>query len=88
MNQFIHGREHLGEGDMINVDCDTQCNVMLLSDSEFSRYKDNGAFEYYGGHFKLFPAQLAPPHPGFWNVVIDLGSGSAHIRYSISVIKA
>jgi len=88
MGQFIHGREYLGEGDMIEVDCDTQCNIMLLTDSEFSHYKKNGAFNYYGGHFKFFPARLAAPNTGYWNVVIDLGGGSANIRYSIKVVKA
>lgn len=87
MNQFIHGREYLADGDVVQVDCDTQCNVMLLTDTEFSSYKRNGSFNYYGGHFILFPARIAAPHSGYWNVIIDLGGASANIRYSISVIR-
>jgi hypothetical protein len=61
---------------------------MLLTDSEFSNYKNRRSFNYYGGHFTNFPARLAAPSSGYWNVVIDLGGGSANIRYSIHVIKA
>lgn len=88
MGQFIHGRENLATGDIVKVDCDTQCNVMLLTDSEFSNYQRGGSFNYFGGHFKYFPATIAAPHTGYWNVVIDLGGGSANIRYSISVVRA
>lgn len=87
MGQFIHGREFLGDGDVVEVDCDTQCNVMLLSDSDFSRYQRQDSFNYCGGHFKYFPARIAAPHSGHWNVIIDLGGGSASIRYAIKVIK-
>lgn len=88
MGQFIHGRENLSDGDVVRVDCDTQCNVMLLTDSEFAKYQRGASFNYYGGFFKYFPATIAAPNSGFWNVVIDLGGGSASIRYSISVVKA
>ena len=87
MGDFIHGREYLNSGNIIEVDCDTQCNVMLLTDTEFSNYQAGQSFNYYGGHFKYFPAHLAAPSPGFWNVIIDLGGGSAVIKYSIRVIK-
>ena len=39
MAEFIHSREHLNRGNIVQVDCDTQCNVMLLSDTEFSNYR-------------------------------------------------
>jgi hypothetical protein len=88
MGQFIHGREYLGSGDLVEVDCDTQCNVMLLTDNDFASYKRDEAFNYYGGHFKYFPARLSAPYAGSWNIIIDLGGGSANIRYAIRVIKA
>ena len=88
MGQFIHGREHLSAGDCVQVDCDTECNVMLLTDSEFTKYKNRKSFSYHGGHFNRFPAQLVAPRAGYWNVILDLGGGSANIRYSIQVVKA
>lgn len=85
---FIHSKEYLNAGDVVVLDCDTQCNFMLTDDSNFSSYKRGGQFRYYGGHFKLFPARIAVPHAGNWNVTIDLGGGRANIRYNLQVIKS
>ena len=68
------------------VNCDTQCNVMLTDDSNFSAYRRGGRFNYYGGYFKRFPAVITPPRAGHWNVTIDLGGGRANIRYSINKV--
>lgn len=87
MGDHLHERLSLNAGDVVEVDCDTQCNVMLLSDSDYAQYKRGGSFRYSGGHFKQFPARLSPPHPGMWNIVLDLGGGSATVRHSIRVIR-
>jgi hypothetical protein len=85
---FIHSREYLNEGDTVQLDCDTQCNFMLTTDSNFSSYRRGASFRYYGGHFKYFPAHITAPRSDYWNITIDLGGGSANIRYNLSVIKA
>ena len=86
--QFIHAREYLESDQAVQVDCDTQSNVMLTTDSNFERYKSGrGGFEYFGGFYKQFPAVIKPPHSGYWNITIDVGEGyRANIRYSINVI--
>jgi hypothetical protein len=83
---FIHAREFLNPNQCVRVDCDTQCNVQLLDDTNFSQYKNGNSYRYTGGFFREFPAILVPPCSGFWNVTIDLGGASANIRYSITVI--
>ena len=85
--QFLTQREYLNQGDLVRLDCDTQCNFMILDDSNFSAYRNGRRYKYYGGHYKRFPAQIAVPYPGHWNVVIDLGGGSAAIRYNVSFVK-
>lgn len=80
---FIHAREYLKDGQAVRVDCDTQCNLMLTDDSNFNSYKRGQGFRYYGGHFKMFPAIVRPPHGGYWNVTIDVAGASANIRYSM-----
>ena len=87
MSDFLHSREYLTEGDIAVLDCDTQCNFMILDDNNFYRYKNGQECTYYGGFFKMFPAKIAAPHSGYWNVVIDLGGGSANIRYSLNYLK-
>jgi hypothetical protein len=85
---FLHKREYLDEGDIVEVNCSHQCNVMLMTDSNFSRYKSGDSFRYHGGHYKFLPARIAAPRSDYWNVVLDLGGGSANIRHSIRVIRA
>jgi hypothetical protein len=86
---FIHSRDYFDDGDVVVLDCDTQCNFMLTDDSNFANYKQGrGGFTYYGGHFEYFPARITVPNSGNWNITIDLGGGSANIQYGLRVIKA
>ncbi len=85
--QFIHSREYLNEGDVVVLDCDTQCNFLLTDDSNFSSYRRGEGFSYFGGRFKYFPAKIVTPRSGYWNITLDLGGGRAHIRYGFRVIK-
>ncbi len=88
MADFIHAREYLDSGDVVRLDCDTQCNFMIMTDTNFSAYRSGGRFNYHGGHYKRFPAAIDVPSSGHWNVVIDLGGGRANIRYNVSYLKS
>jgi hypothetical protein len=87
MSNFIHARDFLDDGDVVIVDCDYQCNVLVMDDSNFSSYRSGGQFQYHGGHFKRFPARVRVPHSGHWNTVIDLGGGQATVRYNIRYFR-
>ena len=87
MSDHLHKRLFLKHGDVVEVDCDTQANVLLMDDFEYSGYKARKSYRYYGGFFTQFPARLAPPNSGYWNIVLDLGGGSATIRHSMRVIS-
>ncbi|MGR3893586.1 DUF1883 domain-containing protein [Pseudomonas sp. 1176_21] len=83
--KFLHSREHLNEGDIVEVWCSHQCNVRLTTDSHFSNFKNGRQHTYYGGFYKMLPARISAPHSGYWNITIDLGGGSANIKHSITV---
>ena len=85
--QHIHAREHLHGGAVVRVDCDRQCNVMVMKDGDYSNYRRGGRFHYFGGFYRQFPTAIGVPETGDWNVVIDLGGGAANIRYGISYIN-
>lgn len=87
MSDFIHAREYLNAGSAVNLNCDTQCNFMVMTDTEFNNYRNRRGFTYYGGSYKHFPARIVIPHSDNWNVVIDLGGGKAQIRYSLTYTK-
>ena len=84
---FIHAREYLQEGDIVVVTSDYQCNVAIMTDSEFRNYQSGRKFSHWGGPYTDFPARIVVPHTDNWNVTLDLGGGSANIRYSISYVK-
>ncbi|TXE58996.1 DUF1883 domain-containing protein [Serratia nematodiphila] len=85
---FLHKRMQLNFGDIVEVDCSHQCNIMIMSDSNFSNYKRGSRFQYYGGHYTHLPARITVPSSGSWNVVLDIGGRAATIRHSINIIPA
>ena len=85
---FLYSRKHLNEGDVVSVKCSHQCNIRLLTDSNFTKYKEHKKFSRHGGGFyKKFPAKITAPSAGNWYIVLDLAGGTAHITYSISIIR-
>jgi len=87
MSDHLHRRLFLKDGDVVEVHSDTQANVILMDDSDYSDYKAGRSYHYYGGFFTHFPARLTPPHSGYWNVVLDLGGGEATVRHSMRVVS-
>jgi hypothetical protein len=87
MSDHLHNRLFLKEGDVVEVDCDTQANVTLMDDSDYANFQAGQSHHYYGGFFTHFPARLSPPHSGYWNVVLDLGGGPATVRHATRVLS-
>lgn len=85
--QYLYKEFDLDEGDIVHVTIDTQANVMLLDSIDYMNYRGGKQFHYHGGHYDRSPINIAVPSTGHWYVVIDLGGGSAAIRYSINIIK-
>ncbi len=85
--KHIHARDWLNEGNTVRVDCDHQCNVLVMDDRNYALYQRGRSFRYFGGFFKSLPAALRIPSSGHWNTVIDLGGGRANIRYEIKYLK-
>lgn len=84
--RFIHQRRELKKGDIVQLDCDTQCNFMLLSDRDYAAYQQVRRFKYHGGTFKRFPARITVPETGPWNIIIDLAGAKSEIQYNITVV--
>lgn len=84
--RFIHQRRSLNKGDIVQLDCDTQCNFMLLTDGDYAAYQNVRRFSYCGGTFKRFPARITVPETGNWNIIVDLAGAKEAIQYNITVI--
>jgi hypothetical protein len=87
MSDHLHNRLFLKDGDVVEVDCDTEANVILMDDAEYANYRGGRSYRYFGGFFRQFPATLVPPNSGYWNIVLDLGGRRATVRHSIRVLN-
>ncbi|MBA3272943.1 MAG: DUF1883 domain-containing protein [Chthoniobacterales bacterium] len=79
-------RRYLNQGEIVQLDCDTQCNFMLLTDADFAAYQIVKPFRYHGGTFKRFPAQITVPDGDYWNIVIDLNGATKEVQYNITIV--
>ena len=59
---------------------------MLLTDADFGAYQQVRRFNYQGGTFKQFPAQIAVPESGYWNLIIDLNGAAKLPDYNITIV--
>ena len=83
---FMHYVLNLAAGQLVEVTLDRQANVRLLDEQNFQSYRLGRQHRYYGGLATESPARVAPPHPGRWNLVIDLGGYAGTVRASVRTI--
>ncbi len=88
MSNFIHSRELLNGGDIVEVKITHQCYVRLMDDGNFQKYKNGLKYESVGGHYTQSPIRVKVPHYGYWNVTVDLGGKAAQgVKYSVNFLK-
>lgn len=75
------------KGDILSIAIDRKVNIYLMDNINFSRYKNNNSFEYYGGVANNSPYNITVPRNGYWYIVIDLGGGTGILNYSINVYE-
>jgi hypothetical protein len=75
----------IASGSTVVVSLDTQANVLLLDQSNLSKYKRRDRVTFYGGLAEQSPVRIEVPRSGHWYVAIDLGGGSGNIRSSVEV---
>lgn len=83
---FMHWNGYVGPDDTIVVSLDHAANVQLMDELNFSSYRQGRAFRYLGGHYRVSPVVLRPPHSGHWHVAIDLGGRSGYLRAGVKVL--
>lgn len=83
----IQSREYIESGKVVSVQCSHQINVLVMDDTNYSKYQRGQSAKVYGGFYTHFPANIAVPHSGNWNIVLALPPGHrANINYSINII--
>lgn len=77
---------HLDKGQIVEVTLSSAANVCLMTPSNFSNYKNNRRFTYYGGNVRQNPYRIPVPSSGHWVLTIDLGGYSGTVRHSARIL--
>lgn len=85
--RFLHYESWLERGDVAEVTLDSQANVKLMDESDFSSYRAGRSHHYHGGLVERSPFRLVAPHTGKWHLTIDLGGYSGNVKAGVSFIK-
>lgn len=82
--RFLHGSLKAHIGDMITVQPSAPTRVLIMTDREFNKYKNNMSFTYYGGH-KDDAYKFTIPKSGTWKVVIEKGTVNAPVDLTANI---
>ncbi len=85
--RFLHYQSWLERGDVAEVTLDSQANVKLMGEGDFTAYRTGRSHRYYGGLAKSSPVELVAPHTGHWHVTIDLGGYSGNVRAGVRFLR-
>lgn len=87
MDFVQHDLGHLPAGAIVRIDLTgNACNVQLLDEPNFRRYRARSSFRGVGGHYTESPAVLQTPRAGHWYVALDLAGRQGRIGSSVSVV--
>ncbi len=69
LQQLIKVKRH----SRVNVHFNRPCNIYLMTETNYKRYREGGSFRRIGGKFEKSPAEFIAPHDGAWHAVIEKG---------------
>jgi len=70
LQQLIKVKRH----SRVSVHFSRPCNVYLMTEVNYKRYKEGASFKRLGGPFEKSPAEFTAPYDGAWHAVIEKGS--------------
>ncbi len=87
--RFLHGKVKARKGQKISVTFSAPTRVLVMTQRNFEKYKNNLTFTYYGGQKEDSPYEFSVPQYGDWYVVVEKGSYHApeDITASIELIS-
>lgn len=72
--RYLRSTFYAKKGQAAKVTFDSPTKIMLMSDRDFKKYRDNsGSITYWGGNQTQSPVILEIPSAGTWHVIIELG---------------
>ena len=72
--RFLHGKVKAFKGQTIEVSFSRPTRVLVMSQKNFEKYRNNLTFTYYGGQKEESPYNFSAPVSGEWYVVVEKGT--------------
>ena len=86
--RYLHGKIKANKGGKITVTISKKTRVLILTEKDFKRYKNNQTYTYFGG-VKEGSYDFTATKSGVWHVVVEKGSyhKPENIKASFSLEK-
>jgi hypothetical protein len=85
MEHLLYDLGNPKKGSTVVVTLKNQANVQLMTRSEYSNYKADRRYLFYGGRVTQSPFRITVPSDGHWVVAVDLGGYAGRISASVTV---
>ncbi len=85
--KYLHYELDFGPHDVAKIELDVQANVRLMDDANYVAYRQGDQYRYHGGKANASPANVKPPEPGHWHLVIDLGGLEGEINATVHILQ-
>ena len=83
--RFLHGKVRARKGQTIRVHFSEPTRILVMTQKNFEKYKNNLTFTYYGGRKEESPYDFAAPMYADWYVVVEKGPYYEPIELTASI---
>ncbi|MFB2551512.1 DUF1883 domain-containing protein [Ensifer soli] len=74
-------------GVAVEITLSAVANVRLMTDENFSAYKEAQKHHFIGGIARKSPVRLGVPHSGRWHLVVDMEGHQGVAQSSVRIIE-
>ena len=84
--RFLHGKLKAFTGEKITVEISLPTRVLIMPERQFSKYRENMTFTYFGGQ-KDGSYEFVIPKSGTWVVVVEKGTYGNPLNMEVKISK-
>lgn len=85
--KFLHYELDFGPHDVAQINLEVPAYVRLTDDENYKAYRQGTQYRYHGGVANASPANVKPPKPGRWHLIIDLGGREGKVIASVHIVQ-
>ncbi|MCH7858268.1 MAG: DUF1883 domain-containing protein [Candidatus Marinimicrobia bacterium] len=85
--KYLHYDLDFGPHDVAQINLEVPAYVRLTDDENYVAYRQGNQYRYHGGVANASPANVKPPRPGHWHLIIDLGGKEGEIIANVHIVR-